>query len=59
VKYIPTLYDSDFLINITEESYLDLFPNENIVYLIPHCREEPREFDHGATYIIGAMVDKR
>lgn len=58
VKCIPTLYDSDFPINITEKSYLDLFPKENIVYLTPHCREELREFDHDAIYIIGAMVDK-
>lgn len=58
VKCIPTLYDSDFPINITEKSYLDLFPKENIVYLTPHCREELREFDHDAVYIIGAMVDK-
>lgn len=58
VKFIPTLYDSDFPINITEKHYLDLFPKENIVYLTPHCREEMREFDHDAVYIIGAMVDK-
>lgn len=58
VKFIPTLYDPDFPINITEKHYLDLFPKENIVYLTPHCREEMREFDHDAIYIIGAMVDK-
>lgn len=58
VKFIPTLYDPDFPINITEKHYLDLFPKENIVYLTPHCREEMREFDHDAVYIIGAMVDK-
>lgn len=59
VKFIPTLYDCDFPVNITEKSYLDLFPKENIVYLTPHCREELREFDHDAVYIIGAMVDKK
>ncbi|PNF33620.1 Mitochondrial ribonuclease P protein 1-like protein [Cryptotermes secundus] len=58
VKCIPTIYDLDFPINITEKSYLDLFPKENIVYLTPHCREDLREFDHDAIYIIGAMVDK-
>ncbi|GFG39653.1 hypothetical protein Cfor_02960 [Coptotermes formosanus] len=58
VKSIPTLYDPDFPINITEKHYLELFPKENIVYLTPHCREEMREFDHDAIYIIGAMVDK-
>lgn len=58
VKFIPTLYDPDFPINITEKHYLDIFPKESIVYLTPHCREEMREFDHDAVYIIGAMVDK-
>lgn len=58
VKFIPTLYDPDFPINITEKHYLELFPKENIVYLTPHCREKMREFDHDAVYIIGAMVDK-
>jgi ribonuclease P protein 1 len=58
VKFIPTFYDCDFPVNVTEKSYLDLFPKENIVYLTPHCREEMREFDHDAIYIIGAMVDK-
>jgi ribonuclease P protein 1 len=58
LKFIPTLYDCDFPINITEKSYLDLFPKENIVYLTPHCRNELREFDHSAIYIIGAMIDK-
>jgi ribonuclease P protein 1 len=58
VKYIPTLYDSDSLIKITEKSYLDLFPKEDTVYLTPQCQGELRESDHGAIYIIGAMVDK-
>lgn len=58
VKFIPTLYDPDFPINITEKHYLDIFPKANVVYLTPHCREEMREFDHDAVYIIGAMVDK-
>ncbi|XP_069683928.1 mitochondrial ribonuclease P protein 1 homolog [Periplaneta americana] len=57
-KFIPTVYDLEFPLNITERSYLDVFPKEKIVYLTPHCREELNEFDHDAVYIIGAMVDK-
>ncbi|KAJ9589340.1 hypothetical protein L9F63_017469 [Diploptera punctata] len=57
-KYIPTLYDPDFPLNLTEKSYLDIFPKENLIYLTPHCREVIKEFDHDAVYIIGAMVDK-
>lgn len=57
-KNIPTLYDPDFPLNLTEKSYLDLFPKENLIYLTPHCREVMKEFDHDAIYIIGAMIDK-
>ncbi|XP_067004068.1 mitochondrial ribonuclease P protein 1 homolog [Anabrus simplex] len=57
-KYINTLYDDHFPLNITEKSYLDLFPKENLVYLTPHCREEMLTFDHDAVYIIGGIVDK-
>lgn len=57
-KHIPTLYEPDFPINITEKNYLDLFPKEKLVYLTPHCRDELKEYDHDAIYIIGAMVDK-
>lgn len=57
-KYVPPLYEPDFPVNITEKSYLDLFPKEKLVYLTPHCRDELKEYDHDAVYIIGAMVDK-
>ncbi|KAJ8868594.1 hypothetical protein PR048_030132 [Dryococelus australis] len=58
MKHIPSLYDEHFPLNITEKSYLDVFPKENIVYLTPHCREELTVYDHDAVYIVGAMVDK-
>ncbi|XP_046391111.1 mitochondrial ribonuclease P protein 1 homolog [Ischnura elegans] len=57
-KCIPTMYDDIFPLNVTEKSYLDLFPKEKLVYLTPHCREELLEYDHDAVYIIGSMVDK-
>lgn len=52
-RYIPTLYEPDFPINISEKHYLDLFPKEKLVYLTPHCHEELKEYDHDAIYIIG------
>ncbi|XP_071446105.1 mitochondrial ribonuclease P protein 1 homolog [Hetaerina americana] len=57
-KYIPTMYDDTFPLTVTSNSYLELFPRENLVYLTPHCREELLHYDHDAVYIIGAMVDK-
>ncbi|XP_063237428.1 mitochondrial ribonuclease P protein 1 homolog [Bacillus rossius redtenbacheri] len=58
LKHIPSMYDEHFPLNVTEKSYLDLFPKENLVYLTPHCREELTTYDHDAVYIVGAMVDK-
>lgn len=57
-KYIPTMYEKEFPMNIHENSYLDLFPKQKLVYLTPHCREEMDTFDHDAVYIVGAIVDK-
>ncbi|KAK9502174.1 hypothetical protein O3M35_012757 [Rhynocoris fuscipes] len=57
-KLIPTLYDDDFPLNITANSYTDIFPKEKLVYLTPHCNEELKQFNDDDIYIIGAMVDK-
>lgn len=57
-KYIPTMYDLEFPMNVHEKSYLDLFPKENLVYLTPHCREEMDKYEHDAVYIVGGIVDK-
>lgn len=52
-KLVPTLYEPVFPINITDKSYLELFPKEKLVYLTPHCREQLRRFDSDDIYIIG------
>lgn len=57
-KFMPTMYDPEFPLNIYENSYLDVFPKNKLVYLTPHCRQEMTEFDHDALYIIGGIVDK-
>lgn len=57
-KHIPTVYDDSFPLNITENSYMDFFPKERLVYLTPHCRENLKTYSHDDIYIIGAMVDK-
>lgn len=58
VKRIPTLYDPGYALNITEKSYMDLYPRDRLVYLSPHAREEMKDFDHDDIYIVGAIVDK-
>ncbi|XP_066146452.1 mitochondrial ribonuclease P protein 1 homolog [Euwallacea fornicatus] len=57
-KNIPTVFEKDFPINIHENSYLDLFSKERLIYLTPHCREEMRTFNHDMIYILGGIVDK-
>lgn len=57
-KYIPTMFESNFPMNVHEESYLELFPRKKLVYLTPHCQNDLDEFNHDDIYIVGAMVDK-
>ncbi|BES96418.1 mitochondrial ribonuclease P protein 1 homolog [Nesidiocoris tenuis] len=57
-KMIPPMYNDDFPLNVSEKSYLDLFPKERLVYLTPHCRDTLQEYNHDDVYIVGAMVDK-
>ncbi|XP_029667519.1 mitochondrial ribonuclease P protein 1 homolog [Formica exsecta] len=55
---MPNLLDNDFPAIITSQSYLDLFPRDQLVYLTPHCRTDMTEYNPDMVYIIGAMVDK-
>jgi ribonuclease P protein 1 len=45
------------MITATQQSYLELFPKERLVYLTPHAEEVMTSFDPQAVYIIGAFVD--
>uniref|UniRef100_A0A182WJR9 RNA (guanine-9-)-methyltransferase domain-containing protein 1 n=1 Tax=Anopheles minimus TaxID=112268 RepID=A0A182WJR9_9DIPT len=57
-KHLVQLHQPEFPFNITERSYMDLFPKERLVYLTPHCKNDLTEFNPDDIYIIGAMVDK-
>nr|XP_053627253.1 mitochondrial ribonuclease P protein 1 homolog [Cherax quadricarinatus] len=57
-KFIPTMYQPEFPLIMTPESYLDTFPRDKLVYLTPHCNENMENYDHDAIYIVGALVDK-
>ncbi|KAB7498825.1 tRNA methyltransferase 10-like protein B [Armadillidium nasatum] len=56
-KIMPNILKSEFPINITSKSYLDLYPKEKLIYLTPYTRNEMRSFDHSAVYILGGIVD--
>lgn len=55
---IPTIYDPEFPLNITSQSYTDIFDKDRLVYLTPHTRTVLEKYDSDMIYIIGAMVDK-
>lgn len=57
-KHMPTMLEPNFPMNIHEESYLDRFPRNKLVYLTPHCQNDLLEYNHDDIYIVGAMVDK-
>jgi ribonuclease P protein 1 len=42
---------------VTESSYLDIFPHEKLIYLSPDSNVEMTSFDHDAIYILGGIVD--
>jgi ribonuclease P protein 1 len=41
----------------SEQSYVDLFPKERLVYLSPHAEHELLEDDEDNIYVIGGFVD--
>lgn len=57
-RNMPNLLNDDFPAIITSQSYLDLFPRDQLLYLTPHCKTDITEYDPDVIYIIGAMVDK-
>ena len=42
---------------VTESSYLDIFPHDKLIYLSPDSNVEMTSFDHEAVYIVGGIVD--
>ncbi|KAK2163127.1 hypothetical protein LSH36_85g06000 [Paralvinella palmiformis] len=46
------------LYTVSEESYLDCYPQKNLVYLSPYAKHPMTEFSYDDIYILGGMVDK-
>lgn len=57
-RQIPTLYEKDFPITVSEKSYLELFERSKLCYLSSNAPTTLEEYDHETIYIIGAFVDK-
>ncbi|XP_039957335.1 mitochondrial ribonuclease P protein 1 homolog [Bactrocera tryoni] len=56
-RYIPTMFNTEFPMNVHENCFTELFPKENLVYLTPHCRTDLEVYNPDNVYIVGAMVD--
>ncbi|KAK3546035.1 hypothetical protein QTP70_019951 [Hemibagrus guttatus] len=48
----------NYLIDVTEESWIDLFPSEDIIYLTPDASEALEEVNGDKVYILGGLVDE-
>ncbi|XP_067634318.1 mitochondrial ribonuclease P protein 1 homolog [Eurosta solidaginis] len=57
-RYIPTMLNPEFPMNVHEKCFTELFDKKNLVYLTPHCRTDLDFYEPDDVYIIGAMVDK-
>lgn len=57
-RYIPTLFDDDFPMTITEKSFLEVFERDKLVYLSSDAPTMLEKIEPDMAYIIGAYVDK-
>ncbi|GAA6079703.1 tRNA methyltransferase 10 homolog B isoform X2 [Tachysurus ichikawai] len=48
----------NYLIDVTEESWIDLFPSEDIIYLTPDASEALEEVNGDKVFILGGLVDE-
>jgi len=49
----------DTFISCHEESYLDIFPKENLIYLSPNAPNPLEKIEHDDIIIVGAIVDRK
>ena len=46
------------LYTVSEESYLEHYPQQNLVYLSPYAKQSLTDFSYNDVYILGGIVDK-
>ncbi|XP_054166058.1 mitochondrial ribonuclease P protein 1 homolog [Oppia nitens] len=57
-RFFQNYNSPNFLASIHSQSYLDLFPKQQLVYLSPHSRNVLNTFNINDIYIIGGLIDK-
>jgi hypothetical protein len=58
-KIFQKFFDKDFGVNITNKSYLELFPKQNIIYLTSSAEEVLDSYDYNAVYVMSPLLEKR
>ncbi|KAM4808260.1 tRNA methyltransferase 10 homolog B [Rhinophrynus dorsalis] len=48
----------NYLVDTTEDSFLDIFPLENIIYLTPDSDNALEDIDPQKVYVLGGLVDE-
>ena len=56
-KATRTSSEDDFPVVVTQKSYLDLFPQQNLLYLTPDSKNDLIHYNANDVYIIGGIVD--
>lgn len=54
----PAIHRPEFPIDVSSQSYLDIYPREKLIFLTPDAKDEMVRFDPEIVYIIGGIVDK-
>eukprot|EP00088_Acartia_fossae_P025086 TRINITY_DN25947_c0_g1_i1.p1 TRINITY_DN25947_c0_g1~~TRINITY_DN25947_c0_g1_i1.p1 ORF type:complete len:292 (-),score=26.29 TRINITY_DN25947_c0_g1_i1:8-790(-) len=49
--------DDQMPFNLTQESHLDMFPHERLVYLSPDSKNDLLKYNHDDIYVIGGIID--
>lgn len=55
-QLVHGLYEPHHFIHITEKSYTDLFPKDQLIYLSPHSENVLEHYDGSVNYIIGCVA---
>ncbi|XP_074839629.1 tRNA methyltransferase 10 homolog C [Carettochelys insculpta] len=50
---------NNLLVTVTEQSHIDVFPRDKLIYLTADSPNVMKTFDHDKIYIVGSMVDKQ
>ena len=56
-KAIKNIMDDDSTVVVTEKSYLEVFPQQRLLYLSPDSKNDLMKHDPNNIYVIGALID--